>query len=118
MRTGADKTTLVVFMGMDSTGALLEILEQFKVRGVNLTRIESRPTKRSLGSYCFSIDVEGHVHDQRLTETLEGLARICPQVYFLGSYPRADRRESNVDPRFSDDAFISAAEWVRDLDEA
>lgn len=117
MRTGADKTTLVVYMGQDSSGALLEILEQFKVRGVNLTRIESRPTKKSLGSYCFSIDAEGHVHDQRLAETLEGLARICPQVYFLGSYPRADQRASSVDPRFSDESFISAAEWVRDLDE-
>lgn len=117
MRTGADKTTLVVFMAEDHSGALLEILEQFKVRGVNLTRIESRPTKKSLGSYCFSIDAEGHVHDARMGETLEGLARICPQVYFLGSYPRADQRAPKLDPRFSDDSFTAASEWVDSLDQ-
>lgn len=116
MRTGADKTTLVVFMNVDQTGALLEILEQFKTRGVNLTRIESRPTKTSLGSYCFSIDAEGHLHDQRIAETLEGLARICPQVYFLGSYPRADGRSPKLDPRFSDESFRSAYDWVASLD--
>jgi prephenate dehydratase len=116
MRTGADKTTLVVFMSEDHSGALLEILEQFKARGVNLTRIESRPTKKSLGSYNFSIDAEGHLHDQRIEETLRGLARICPQVYFLGSYPRADRRKPKLDPRFSDDSFTAAGEWVDSID--
>ncbi|NLE96376.1 MAG: prephenate dehydratase [Propionibacterium sp.] len=117
MRTGADKTTLVVFMAEDQSGALLEILEQFKVRGVNLTRIESRPTKKTLGSYCFSIDAEGHVHDARMAETLEGLARICPQVYFLGSYPRADQRAPKLDTRFSDESFTSATDWVASLDQ-
>lgn len=117
MRTGADKTTLVAFMDEDRSGALLEILEQFKTRGVNLTRIESRPTKKSLGSYCFSIDAEGHLHDRRMAETLAGLARICPQVHFLGSYPRADRRQPEADRRFSDDSFASASEWVSSLDD-
>lgn len=117
MRTGADKTTLVAFMDEDRSGALLEILEQFKVRGVNLTRIESRPTKTSLGSYCFSIDAEGHLEDRRMAETLAGLARICPQVHFLGSYPRADKRSPKVDHRFSDDSFTAAQDWVVSLDE-
>ncbi len=111
-RTGADKTTLVAFMDEDRSGALLEILEQFKVRGVNLTRIESRPTKTSLGSYCFSIDAEGHVADQRVAETLEGLARICPRLYFLGSYPRADGRAPKLDDRFSDESFTEAERWL------
>lgn len=115
LRTGADKTTLVAFMDEDRSGALLEILEQFKVRGVNLTRIESRPTKTSLGSYCFSIDAEGHVEDARMAETLKGLARICPRVQFLGSYPRADRRSPKVDERFSDDTFRAAEDWVTSL---
>ena len=117
MRTGADKTTLVAFMDEDRSGALLEILEQFKVRGVNLTRIESRPTKTSLGSYCFSIDAEGHVLDERMAETLAGLARICPQVHFLGSYPRADGQRSTLDQRFTDESFRSAHEWVEELDD-
>ncbi len=116
MRTGADKTTLVAYMDEDRSGALLEILEQFKVRGVNLTRIESRPTKTLLGSYCFSIDAEGHLHDERIAETLAGLARVCPQVHFLGSYPRADRVTPKVDRRFSDESFTSAREWVSSLD--
>lgn len=116
MRTGADKTTLVVFMHEDHSGALLEILEQFKVRGVNLTRIESRPTKKVLGSYNFSIDAEGHLHDKRIAETIQGLARICPQVFFLGSYPRADGRAPKLDPRFSDDSFTAARDWVEELD--
>src|SRR5690606_42007314 len=51
--TGADKTAMVLFMRHDHPGALLELLEQFASRGVNLCRIESRPTKKSLGDYCF-----------------------------------------------------------------
>ncbi len=117
MRTGADKTTLVAFMDEDRSGALLEILEQFKVRGVNLTRIESRPTKTSLGSYCFSIDAEGHVQDERMAETLAGLARICPQVHFLGSYPRADGQRPTLDQRFTDESFRRARAWVEELDD-
>ena len=85
--TGADKTTMVLFMRENHPGALLEILEQFVSRGVNLCRIESRPTKRSLGDYCFSVDAEGHVDDARLAEALMGLHRICGDVVFLGSYP-------------------------------
>src|SRR5436305_1863053 len=58
--TGSDKTTMVLFMRENHPGALLEILEQFASRGVDLCRIESRPTRRTLGDYCFSIDAEGH----------------------------------------------------------
>ncbi len=114
-RTGADKSTLVAYMRVDRAGALLEILEQFAVRGVNMTRIESRPTKTTLGSYCFSIDVEGHLHDKRVAEALEGLHRICPQVYFLGSYPRADMTRPEVSEGFSDEEFDAAAAWVAGL---
>lgn len=114
-RTGADKSTLVAYMRVDRAGALLEILEQFAVRGVNMTRIESRPTKTTLGSYCFSIDVEGHLHDKRVAEALEGLHRVCPQVYFLGSYPRADLTRPEVGEGFSDEEFDAAAAWVASL---
>ena len=82
---------MVLFMREDHPGALLEILEQFASRGVNLCRIESRPTKRTLGDYCFSVDAEGHIADARLAEAMMGLHRICADVVFLGSYPRADR---------------------------
>ncbi len=114
-RTGADKTTLVAYMRQDHAGALLEILEQFAVRGVNLSRIESRPTKTTLGSYCFSIDCEGHLHDKRVAETLEGLHRVCPQVFFLGSYPRANQRRPDIAVGFSDGEFDAASAWVASL---
>ena len=113
--TGADKTTLVAFMRRDHSGALLEILEQFAVRGVNLSRIESRPTKTTLGSYCFSIDCEGHLREKRVAEALQGLHRVCPQVYFLGSYPRANQRRPEIGVGFSDGEFAAAAAWVASL---
>jgi len=115
-RTGADKTTLVAYMREDHSGALLEILQQFAVRGVNLSRIESRPTKTTLGSYCFSIDAEGHAHDRRMAEALEGLHRICPTVHFLGSYPRADKVRPPIGIGFSDAEFDEASAWVQGLD--
>ncbi|WP_040159486.1 prephenate dehydratase [Nigerium massiliense] len=109
--TGADKTTLVAYMHTDQPGALLEILDQFAVRGVNLTRIESRPTKTNLGDYCFSIDAEGHVEEPRMAETLMGLHRVCQKVTFLGSYPRADKKAPMIARGFSAEEFVDAREW-------
>jgi len=86
--TGADRTTLVAYPRDDRAGALLEILSEFASRGVNLTRIESRPTKDQLGRYCFSIDCEGHVADARVGDALAALHRICAEVRYLGSYPQ------------------------------
>lgn len=114
-RTGADKTTLVAYMREDHSGALLEILEQFASRGVNLCRIESRPTKTVLGSYCFNIDAEGHLHDKRMAETLMGLHRICRDVVFLGSYPRADLQPPDIRLGFADNDFDRAADWLNGL---
>lgn len=113
--SGADKTTLVAYMYADHPGALLEILEQFSGRGVNLCRIESRPTKKFLGDYCFSIDAEGHLQDARLAEALLGLHRICRDVVFLGSYQRADGVAPDVRRGFSDAEFRSATEWFHTL---
>lgn len=111
-RTGADKTTVVLFQREDHAGGLLELLEQFAARGINMTRLESRPTKDSMGSYCFSIDLEGHVLDERLGEALMGLRRICAEVRFLGSYPRADRQRATVAPLTSDADFSAARAWL------
>ena len=113
--TGADKTTMVLFMREDHPGALLEILEQFASRGVNLCRIESRPTKRSLGDYCFSVDAEGHIDDARLAEALMGLHRVCADVVFLGSYPRADQSAPNIRVGTSNSDYAAAAAWLRRL---
>ena len=114
-RTGADKTTLVLFQRDDHAGGLLELLEQFAVRGINMSRLESRPTKSSMGDYCFSIDIEGHVLDERVGEALLGLKRVCAEVRFLGSYPAAHGTAVRVTPHTSDAAFGDARAWLHSL---
>lgn len=116
--TGADRTTVVLFIADDHPGALLEILSEFSVRGVNLTRIESRPTGLGLGRYCFSIDCDGHVMDARVGEALMGLKRICADVRFLGSYPRADGGVPTTRPGTTDADFASAATWLNGIRDA
>ena len=113
--TGADKTTLVVPLPQDRPGALLELLEQFSTRGINLSRIESRPTGAFLGSYFFSIDADGHIFDARVRDALRGLHRVSPGTKFLGSYPRADGQPTNTDPIHHEDSFDAAREWVESL---
>lgn len=113
--SGADKTTLTLFMRADHAGALLEILTEFAVRGVNLTRIESRPTKRALGDYYFSVDLEGHVADERVGEALMGLRRVCAKVQFLGSYPRHDNKEPALRAGVSDEDFSGARGWLDEV---
>lgn len=113
--TGADKTSLVIYIHHNRPGALLELLEQFAARGVDLSRIESRPTGAALGQYCFSIDAVGHVADARMGEALVGLRRTCPDVRFLGSYPRADGAVAEVPPGTSDSDFRAARDWLQHL---
>ena len=88
--TGADRTTLFAYPADDRPGALLALLTEFAVRGVNLTRIESRPMGDRLGRYFFSVDCDGHLADERVGEALKALHRLCAEVKVLGSYPRAD----------------------------
>ena len=111
-RTGADKTTVVVPLPEDRPGALMEILDQFASRGVNLSRIESRPTGQYLGHYFFSIDAEGHAGEPRVADALAGLHRISPGIRFLGSYARADGQATPVPAHTSDAAFSAAGSWV------
>ena len=113
--TGSDRTTLVAFIADDHPGALLELLTEFAVRGVNLTRIESRPTGAGLGRYCFSIDLEGHVADERVGEALSGLRRVCADVRFLGSYPRAGGTAPEPRRGTSDGDFRDAAAWLASI---
>lgn len=114
-RTGADKTTLVIPLPEDHPGALMQILDQFAARGVNLSRIESRPTGQFLGDYFFSVDADGHVEDARVADALKGLHRISPGLRFLGSYARADRRSPAVERHTSDDAFGAADAWLGEI---
>lgn len=113
--TGSDKTTVVASLAQDRSGALLELLEQFATRGINLTRIESRPQGTELGRYTFSIDCEGHVADPRVSEALMGLHRVCPQVRYLGSYPRADGLAPVPPTGTADHDFTAARRWLTQL---
>src|SRR3954447_6025337 len=111
----ADHTTLVAFIRDDHPGALLELLTEFAVRGVNLTRIESRPTGVGLGRYCFSIDAEGHIAQARVAEALAAVRRLCADVRFLGSYPTADGTQPSERRGTSETDFADAAAWVEQL---
>jgi len=111
-RTGADKTSLIVELPEDRSGALLDMLEQFSTRGVNLSLIESRPIGDALGRYRFVIDADGHILDERVADALLGLRRTSPNVIFLGSYPRADKRPVEYFARYEDDVFIEARAWL------
>ncbi|WP_043265287.1 prephenate dehydratase [Streptomyces sp. CT34] len=110
--TGADKTSVVLWLAEDHPGALLELLQEYAVRGVNMMRIESRPTGEGIGRYCFSVDCEGHITDRRVSEVLMGLKRVCRDVRFLGSYPRADEVTASVRPQMTDSAFTDASDWL------
>ena len=87
--TGHDKTSIVCFQRQDRPGSLLAILQEFAARAINLTKLESRPTKRDLGDYCFFIDFEGHLDDELVADCLRNLAAKQAKVKFLGSYPVA-----------------------------
>jgi prephenate dehydratase len=115
--TGHDRTSLAAFIGIDHAGALLEILTEFAVRGVNLTFIQSRPTGRELGQYHFIIDAEGHIDEARVGDALTGLRRICEDVRFLGSYARADKVAPTSTPQMSDISFSESRKWLREVRE-
>ncbi|QFQ98631.1 prephenate dehydratase [Streptomyces phaeolivaceus] len=113
--TGSDKTSVVIWQRDDHPGGLRDLLGEFAVRGVNLMLLQSRPTGEGIGNYCFAIDAEGHISDRRVAEALMGLKRICLQVRYLGSYPRADAATAKVRPTLpgtSDTEFVAAADWV------
>lgn len=111
--TGADKTTMVVFLPDDEPGALLRMLEQFVSRGVNLSRIESRPSRMTRGTYSFSIDALGHVEDARVAGALKGLHRTMREVVFLGSYPSADGVRPDLRESHTDRAYRDAEAWLQ-----
>lgn len=113
--SGADKTSVVLWQRDDHPGGLRDLLGEFSARGINLMLLQSRPTGAGIGNYCFCVDAEGHINDRRMAEALMGLKRICLQVRFLGSYPRADIEVADVRPPLpgtSDREFMAAADWV------
>jgi prephenate dehydratase len=112
--SGHDKTSLVVFQRADRPGSLLGILQEFAARSINLTRLESRPTKQGLGDYCFLMDLEGHVADELVADCLRNLHMKHGDVKFLGSYPAAGTNGDQVRTEASA-ASQSADEWLAGL---
>jgi prephenate dehydratase len=114
--TGHDKTSIVCFQDKDRPGSLLGILQEFAARAINLTKLESRPTKRSLGDYCFFIDCEGHIADELLADALRNLIAKHTDVKFLGSYPVGGEGEANVARRrAASRAWKQASTFVESL---
>lgn len=86
-RTKSDKTSLIIGL-KDRPGALYDTLKSFAEKNINLTKIESRPSRRALGDYVFYIDLEGHRDDEDVREVLEDLRANTAFFKVLGSYPR------------------------------
>ncbi|ASU77086.1 prephenate dehydratase [Actinopolyspora erythraea] len=112
--TGADRTSIAV-VAHDEVGALGEVLSELSLRGINLSRIESRPTKDRLGAYRFFLDFDGHVADTRIGDALTGLHRRCFEVRFLGSFPKADSKPVNVRAADSEQAFRRSMGWLDEV---
>ena len=87
-KTGSDKTSIVCFLKQDRPGSLFNILKEFADRDINLTRLESRPAKKDLGDYVFSIDLDGHLHDENVYAAMDVLRKTVYLVKILGSYPK------------------------------
>ncbi len=87
--TGNDKTSIIVYLEKNRPGALYEILGEFAEKGIDLTKIESRPTKKILGDYLFYIDLKGHIEEKAIKETLEKVKTKVGMLKIIGSYPAA-----------------------------
>ena len=112
--TGHDRTTIVCFQDNDRPGSLYGILGRFAARDINLTKLESRPTKLGLGDYCFVIEFEGHVDDDIVADCLVDLQVHLARVKFLGSYPVTGEAASSKRIEI-DGARRSAASWIESL---
>jgi prephenate dehydratase len=114
--TGHDKTSIVCFQSQDRPGSLLGILQEFAARAVNLTKLESRPTKKALGDYCFFIDLEGHVTDEVVADALRNLKAKQGDVKFLGSYPAGEAGGGDRNRRrAASKAWREASLWLERL---
>ncbi|RDI61660.1 prephenate dehydratase [Nocardia pseudobrasiliensis] len=108
-RTGADRTSLVILELPNEPGSLMRVFAEFATRGVDLTRIESRPTRTGMGTYRFYLDCVGHIDDTAVAEALKALHRTAGRIRYLGSWPASSPSGSAPPPD------EPAAAWLTDL---
>jgi prephenate dehydratase len=112
--TGHDRTSIACFQNADHPGSLYAILGHFAARNINLSKLESRPTKQALGDYCFIIDFEGHVADAMVADCLGDLHAELAGVKFLGSYPQSGAAGPAIRAEIGQ-ARREAGEWLDGL---
>jgi prephenate dehydratase len=112
--TGSDRTSIVAVAAAERTGVLAEMLTELALRGINLSRIESRPQKGRLGRYRFYLDFDGHIAEQRVRDALAALHRRCLELRFLGSYPKAEPGPPAVTATagHTDADYTAATQWL------
>lgn len=114
--TGHDRTSIVCFQRTDQPGNLHSILGHFAARSINLTKLESRPTKQALGQYCFIIDLEGHIANEIVADCLRDLHVSLSEIKFLGSYPAASEHGKAIRRRVQQQ-WAKADAWIESLKE-
>ena len=112
--TGHDKTSIVTFQRENRPGSLVNILQEFSARAIDLTHLQSRPTKRELGDYCFVMELEGHVADERVADCLKNIRAHQADVRFLGSYPAGGEHSDNT-RTVANEAWDNAERWIAEL---
>jgi prephenate dehydratase len=111
--SGHDKTSILVYQKADAPGSLVGILQEFAARRINLTNLQSRPSREGLGDYCFLIDCEGHIADEIVADALRNLHMKTARVKFMGSYPSAYGTD---DEKVVNRAGVAeAATWIEEL---
>ncbi len=112
--TGHDKTSIACFQLADAPGSLFSILAEFSARNINLTKLESRPSKLGLGQYCFVIEFDGHIAEPIVGDLFLSLRRKLADIKFLGSFPNAKITEQDVNntTKLTPD---EASRWVEDI---
>lgn len=112
--TGHDKTTVVLTQREDRPGSLVGILQEFSARSINLSRLSSRPVKTALGQYCFIVDLDGHVADDVIADSLRNIRAKHADIKFLGSYPAAGAHSTAVRAEVAD-TWAEADRWIRSI---
>ena len=113
--TGHDRTALVIYQRADQPGSLISILQEFAARRINLSNLQSRPTKRGgLGDYCFIVYADAHVADELLADVMRSLHSKQGAVKFLGSYPAAGEHAHSTREN-ADSRWREADDWVESI---